>query len=156
MATITDDYLTSLAPIYRDVLSAFPKFDPTRKTGEGLAFQSLYSVVNEELRKRQIIPWIDRHDYPAGRGAIAALREEILRCRHVVYFVTSSMLRQGGWPPVERTLASLVQEQVVWKGTEFQHSTTTNLRLEDRVPCQSPCDFDSIAWHHSPDRCWRF
>lgn len=54
MATITEDYLTSLAPIYRDVLSAFPKFDPTRKPGEGLAFQSLYSVLDEQYTLGEI------------------------------------------------------------------------------------------------------
>ncbi|MCA9162080.1 MAG: hypothetical protein R3C99_07145 [Pirellulaceae bacterium] len=48
MATITDDYLTNLAPIYRDVLAAFFRFDPTRRSGDGLAVQSLYSVLDEQ------------------------------------------------------------------------------------------------------------
>ena len=91
--------------------------------------------VYEELRKQQIIPWIDRHDYPAGRNSVEALREEILRCRHVVYFVTSAMLRQGrGWPPMERTLASVAQEQAVWKGIEFQHSELPLLFVERDHP----------------------
>lgn len=48
MAVITQDYLSTLAPIYRDVLAAFPRFDPTRQYGEGLAFQSLHSVLDEQ------------------------------------------------------------------------------------------------------------
>jgi hypothetical protein len=48
MAVITQDYLSTLAPIYRDVLAAFPRFDPTRQHGEGLAFQSLHSVLDEQ------------------------------------------------------------------------------------------------------------
>ncbi|MEX0717589.1 MAG: hypothetical protein WD066_13435 [Planctomycetaceae bacterium] len=45
MATITQDYIANLPEIYRDVLAAFPRFDPTRKAGRGLSFQSLYSAL---------------------------------------------------------------------------------------------------------------
>lgn len=84
--------------------------------------ERLVLPVYEALRERQIIPWIDRHDYPLGRRPIETLREEILRCRHVVYFLTPAMLRQGrGWPVMEPTLASLAQEQILWQGAELQH-----------------------------------
>ena len=43
---ITTEYAESLPAIYRDILAAFPRFDPTRKVGYGLAFQSLYSALN--------------------------------------------------------------------------------------------------------------
>jgi hypothetical protein len=43
---ITADYVKSLPDIYRDILAAFPRFDPTRKVGYGLAYQSLYSALN--------------------------------------------------------------------------------------------------------------
>jgi hypothetical protein len=84
--------------------------------------ERLVLPVYDELCRRQIIPWIDRHDYPLGRNASEALRDEILRCRHVVYFLTMSALRQGrGWSVMERTLAGLAQDQLIWQGTEFQH-----------------------------------
>lgn len=43
---ITTKYVQSLPAIYRDILAAFPQFDPTRKSGYGLSFQSLYSALN--------------------------------------------------------------------------------------------------------------
>jgi hypothetical protein len=43
---VTDEYIKSLHPIYRDILAAFPTFDPTRKSGYGLSYQSLYSALN--------------------------------------------------------------------------------------------------------------
>lgn len=42
---VTDEYVKSLPAIYRDILVAFPRFDPTRKVGYGLAYQSLYSAL---------------------------------------------------------------------------------------------------------------
>ena len=43
---ITDEYVNSLPDVYRDILSAFPKFDSTRKFGYGLSIQSLYSALD--------------------------------------------------------------------------------------------------------------
>ena len=43
---ISDEYVNSLPEIYRDMLAAFPQFNPTRKVGYGLAFQSLYSALD--------------------------------------------------------------------------------------------------------------
>jgi len=43
---INAEYVRSLPAIYRDILAAFPKFDPTRKVGYGLSFQSLYSALH--------------------------------------------------------------------------------------------------------------
>jgi hypothetical protein len=45
MPTITQEYVNQLPDIYRDILSAFPEFDPDRRLGFGLAFQSLYSAL---------------------------------------------------------------------------------------------------------------
>jgi hypothetical protein len=42
---VTSEYMRSLPAIYRDILAAFPQFDPTRKAGYGLSFQSLYSAL---------------------------------------------------------------------------------------------------------------
>jgi TIR domain len=77
--------------------------------------------VHDGLKQRQVIPWVDRHQYPVGRDGFEALREELLRCRHVVYFITSKLLRQGrGWSAVERTYAELIQRRTTYHGTEFQ------------------------------------
>ena len=40
---ISAEYVDSLPEIYRDMLAAFPQFNPTRKVGDGLSFQSLCS-----------------------------------------------------------------------------------------------------------------
>ena len=45
---VTDEYVKSLPSIYRDILSAFPRFDSTRRVGYGLSYQSLYSALNGE------------------------------------------------------------------------------------------------------------
>lgn len=59
--------------------------------------------VYEELLRRRIVPWIDRKHYPLGRDAMEALQDELLKCRHVIYFVTPAMLNQGrGWAGTER------------------------------------------------------
>jgi hypothetical protein len=34
-------YATSLPPVYRDIMTAFPEIEPGRKAGYGLAFQTL-------------------------------------------------------------------------------------------------------------------
>ena len=51
---ITERYVQSLADIYRDVLSAFPSFDTTRKAGHGLSFQSLYSALDGQYTLGEI------------------------------------------------------------------------------------------------------
>jgi hypothetical protein len=43
---VTAKYVRSLPAIYRDILAAFPRFDPTRRAGYGLSFQSLYSALD--------------------------------------------------------------------------------------------------------------
>ena len=51
---ITADYVSSLPAIYRDILAAFPQFDPTRKAGYGLSYQSLYSALNSKYNLGEI------------------------------------------------------------------------------------------------------
>ena len=83
---------------------------------------SLVLPVYDTLKQLAIIPWIDKHQYPAGRDGFEAIREELLRCRHVVYFITPSLLKQGrGWSAVERTISELMQCRATYQGTELQH-----------------------------------
>jgi hypothetical protein len=78
--------------------------------------------VFDELQRRRLIPWIDRHHFPQGRDAFEVMREELLRSRHVVYFITPAMLRQGrGWTHVERCLAEVIQRRLVYGSNEVAH-----------------------------------
>ena len=47
---IDDQYVENLPEIYRDVLSTFPSFNSTRISGDGLAYQSLYSALADEKK----------------------------------------------------------------------------------------------------------
>jgi hypothetical protein len=69
--------------------------------------------VYRELERRGVAAWIDRHHYPLGRDPIEALQEELLKARHVAYFVTPSTLQQGrGWTAAERAFAATVQQRL--------------------------------------------
>ena len=52
---ISNEYLNSLPEIYRDILAAFPQFNPTRKVGYGLSYQSLHSALDEKYTLGQIM-----------------------------------------------------------------------------------------------------
>lgn len=82
--------------------------------------QRLVYPVYRALQSEGVLPWLDRHNYPTGGTAVTTLFEEVLRCRHVVFFITPALLRQGrGWPAVERTIAEVIQQQLTFRGTEF-------------------------------------
>ncbi len=51
---ISDEYIEKLQPIYRDILSAFPQFNPTRKFGYGLAYPSLHSALDGKYNLGEI------------------------------------------------------------------------------------------------------
>lgn len=71
--------------------------------------ERLVEPVLNELISRNVIPWFDQNDYPAGMDPVYTLQENFLKCLHVVYFVTSSNVKQGrGWSVAERTLSSRV------------------------------------------------
>src|SRR5438552_4163984 len=52
--SVTHEYVVSLGDIYRDILAAFPQFDPTRTNGYGLSYQSLYSALNGKYNLGEI------------------------------------------------------------------------------------------------------
>lgn len=47
---INDEYMSKLAPIYKDILAAFPTTMPNRKAGHGLHYNSLDSTLKEQQR----------------------------------------------------------------------------------------------------------
>jgi hypothetical protein len=74
------------------------------------------------LKTGKYSPWFDKHHYPAGQGAFEALREGIVHCRHVVYFVTAKFLSQGrGWNSVENAYSNLLQENLRFASLELCH-----------------------------------
>lgn len=75
----------------------------------------------ERLGENDILPWLDRHDYPYGRTSFGALRDGVLECRHVVFLVTPRMLSQSrGWGVVELAWADLLQENLREAGGELR------------------------------------
>src|SRR5260370_15745742 len=82
----------------------------------------LVQPVYNALENARYFPWFDKHHYPAGQGAFEALREGILHCRHVVYFVTAPFLAQGrGWNSIEHGYANLLQENLHFRSLELCH-----------------------------------
>ncbi len=82
----------------------------------------LVQPVFEALQAGGLYPWFDRNHYPKGQGAFAALREGIVRCRHIAYFVTAHFLQQGrGWNSVELAYGNLLQENLRFPGEEVCH-----------------------------------
>ena len=78
--------------------------------------------VYQALEQNDVFPWIDRHQYPPGRDPLEILREEILRCRHVAFFLTERMLRQArGWSAAERSYAEVVQRALCDGAVELCH-----------------------------------
>lgn len=51
---ISPGYLQTMPQLYKDVLGAFPQADPMRATGDGLAYQSIYSVLEGKYSAREI------------------------------------------------------------------------------------------------------
>lgn len=69
----------------------------------------LIGHVHRKLIKNRITPWYDQTDYPAGMEPIDTLQESLLRCHHVVYFITACNLSQGrGWSSAERAISSRI------------------------------------------------
>ena len=73
---VTQKYVKSLAPIYRDILRAFPRFDSTRRAGYGLAFQSLYSALERKYSLGQIKLACEE----MAKGRAVEIKNEIFVC----------------------------------------------------------------------------
>lgn len=75
--------------------------------------ESLVLPVLEKLQSHKVICWLDQLHYPTGRDSHEALRDSLLRCRHLVYFITPALLKQGrGWTAIESAYGDLVQRQL--------------------------------------------
>jgi len=101
--------------------------------------------VYEALKQRKRIPWIDQVDYPLGVESIDALRQHLVRCSHIVYFITPAMLTQGrGWTAVERTLSSLIQSQFHFGSQVFYHFQVPLIFLPSEM--QAKAEYVRSIW----------
>lgn len=48
--TFPQEYLDQIPPIYLDVLAAYPRIDPVRKKGYGLAVSTIYANLENEKK----------------------------------------------------------------------------------------------------------
>lgn len=75
--------------------------------------ETLVLPVLEKLQSHKVICWLDQLHYPTGRDSHDALRDSLLRCRHLIYFITPAMLKQGrGWTAIESAYGDLIQQQL--------------------------------------------
>jgi hypothetical protein len=114
------------------------------------------------LEDQHFIVWLDQHDYPYGRPSFQALRDGILKSRHVVFLITEAMLEQPrGWSMVESAWAELLQENLREPGGVLQ---TVSLPLifvapddprlrrsawfpiADRAVFHQAADGDAVTW----------
>ena len=122
----------------------------------------LVHPISDELMRRQIIPWLDREDYYYGRGSRAALRDALLKSRHVVFFVTLGMLDyKRGWCPMELAYSDIIQTNLTQPGGLLLNfdlplffldrgnpdlSRTAWDALRDRGLFHDPSDGDEVTW----------
>lgn len=118
--------------------------------------------VYEELKRKGIIPWLDRDDYYYGRDSRSALRDGLLRSRHVVFFITQAMMEyRRGWCAMELAYSDLLQSNFAYAGGHLLHfelpllfldrsnaelSRTVWDILRDRGRYHPPSGGDAVAW----------
>ena len=73
---ISDEYVNSLPEIYRDILAAFPQFNPTRTVGYGLSYQSLDSALDHKYRFDQIKTACES----MAAGGVMEIKHDIFAC----------------------------------------------------------------------------
>ena len=123
---------------------------------------TLVHSVYDELMRRRIVPWLDREDYYYGRDSRTALRDGLLKSRHVVYFVTLGMMDyRRGWCPMELAYSDLLQTNLIYAGgpllnfelplffldrTDAALSGTAWDTLRDRGRFHHPSEGDPVTW----------
>jgi hypothetical protein len=103
--------------------------------------------VYEELKRRKIVPWLDREDYYYGRDSRTALRDGLLRSRHVVFFVTLGMMDyKRGWCPMELAYSYLLQVNLHHPGGPL-----LNFELPLFFLDQTDAELPRTVWNASRD-----
>jgi hypothetical protein len=122
----------------------------------------LVHPVYDQLKRMRIIPWLDREDYYYGRDSRTALRDGLLRSRHVVFFVTLGMMAyRRGWCQMELAYSDLLQANLVHAGgpllnfelplifldrADRELSRTAWDALRDHGRFHHPSDGDPVGW----------
>lgn len=76
--------------------------------------------IHERLQTAGVVPWLDQEDYYYGRDSRTALRDGILRSRHIVFFVTEAMLNVArGWCVFELAYAELLDVNLRTRGGQL-------------------------------------
>ena len=69
-----------------------------------------------------VAPWLDQEDYYYGRDSRTALRDGVMRSRHIVFFITDAMLSTArGWCVVELALAEIAELNLQYPGGPLAH-----------------------------------
>lgn len=102
----------------------------------------------DRLRAAGAEVWLDREDYHYGRDSRGALRDAVLRSRHVVFFVTRAMLSTGrGWCVLELAYAELLQATLTRTGGPL-----ANVLLPLFFVPQTDADLPRSVWQLARDR----
>lgn len=110
--------------------------------------ETLVSPVYDRLVAAGITPWLDREDYYYGRDSRSALRDGILRSRHVVFFVTEAMLTVArGWCVLELALTELLELSFRVRGGQL-----ANVFLPLFLVPQSNAELPRSVWQLARDR----
>jgi hypothetical protein len=123
---------------------------------------ALVYPVYEELKRHGITPWLDREDYYYGRDSRTALRDGLLRSRHVIFFITLAMMDyRRGWCYMELAYSDLLQANLLYPGGSLLNfelplifldrhhpelPRTAWDALRDRGIFHHPSDGDPVAW----------
>lgn len=108
----------------------------------------LVRPVADRLKQQQIIPWLDQEDYYYGRNSRTALRDGLLRSRHVVFFVTLAMMDyRRGWCPMELAYADLIQANLLQAGGPL-----VNLMLPLFFLQRNDAELTRTVWNEPRDR----
>ena len=88
MSIVSKTYVDSLPLIYRHILAAFPKIEPARRAGEGLAYQTLFEHLRS--RKRPLLKKGEKAEWSLGeiieacqnmeKGGAVQIKQNIFVC----------------------------------------------------------------------------
>lgn len=109
---------------------------------------TLVRPVYDRLMAAGVIPWLDQEDYYYGRDSRAALRDGVLRSRHVVFLVTDALLTSArGWCVYELALAEFAELNFRFAGGQFAH-----LFLPLYLVSQEDVRLPRTVWQAARDR----
>lgn len=78
---------------------------------------NLVIPVYDALTAAGVSAWLDQVDYTYGRDSRTALKDGVLKSRHVVFFVTPDMISTGrGWCVFELAYAEILQANLLHPG----------------------------------------